>query len=49
MKNWPFYFMLVFLTNSSFGENMLDDKQKVENTSNDICSIKIGNRLPDVT
>ena len=49
MKNWTLYFILIFLTHSLFGGNMLDDKQKAANTANDICPIKIGEQIPDVT
>ena len=38
----------VLVTQSSFGEQMLDDKKKVANNANEICPIKISEKVPEV-
>ncbi|MFZ1518734.1 MAG: peroxiredoxin-like family protein [Ignavibacteriaceae bacterium] len=48
MKYLLLLFITTFLTQYSSGESMIDDKKRVADSAEDICPIKVGEKIPSV-
>lgn len=48
MRHILIFLITILLTQSTFGEPMLDDKKKVANSAEEICPIKVGDQVPSI-
>lgn len=48
MKYYLLVLIMLMIAQNVEGENMLDDKKKVANSAEEICPIKIGEKIPSV-